>query len=118
MMRNGIVLWIILCGLTAGAAPSFAQEASGGRFLQWRTALSGEERFRYEYRHDFDFNKSAEDTGSGFYQRLRVGLDATLTDEYLEAECGYAHFFSGGYVGDTGADDDVDRVYSQVSFVF
>ncbi|MDD5020126.1 MAG: alginate export family protein [Candidatus Omnitrophica bacterium] len=122
-MRNGIVLWIILCGLTVAAAPSFAQEASGGRFQQWRTALSAEERFRYEYRHDFDFNKDIKDAGSQFYQRLRFGFDACLTDEYLDPKLDIfiegLDAQTGGYRinANSGQTDDFDLHQAFVNFM-
>ncbi len=53
-------------------------------FSQWNYKITGEERFRYEYKHDFDFNTNIEDNGSQFHNRFRIGGSATLTDEYLK----------------------------------
>src|SRR5262245_37048806 len=53
-------------------------------FSKWNFKTSGEERFRYEYRHDFDLNESRKDNGSQFYNRLRLSESASLTDEYLK----------------------------------
>jgi hypothetical protein len=53
-------------------------------------------------------------------RRSYVGTEASLRVFYdvsknVKAECGWAHFFCGGYVKDTGAHDDVDWVYSQIT---
>ncbi|MFA5315129.1 MAG: alginate export family protein, partial [Candidatus Omnitrophota bacterium] len=122
-MKRGIVFGMILCGSIVGVAPSFAQEASGGQFLQWRTALGGEDRFRYEYKHDFDFNKDKKDTGSQFYQRLRVGFDAALTDEYLDPKMDIfiemLDAQTGGYQikANSGQVDDFDLHQAFVNFI-
>ena len=47
-----------------------------------------------------------------------VGQEASLLVKYdlndnLKLEMGYAHFFSGPYVKDTGSNDDADWVYFQ-----
>ena len=47
-----------------------------------------------------------------------VGTEVSLRLFYdfnknLKLESGYAHFFPGGYVKDSGADDDVNWLYSQ-----
>jgi len=52
-----------------------------------------------------------------------VGTEAALTVSYdlsknIKLETGYAHFFIGPYVRDTGADDDADWFYSQVNFKY
>jgi len=52
-----------------------------------------------------------------------VGTEASLRayyeiNKYVKWETGYAHFFSGGYVKDTGADDDADFVYTQMTFKY
>jgi len=122
-MKRGIVFGMILCGSIVGVAPSFAQEASGGQFLQWRTAFSGDDRFRYEYKNDFDFDKSKKDTGSQFYQRLRVGLDAALTDEYLDPKMDIfiemLDAQTGGYQikANSGQVDDFDLHQAFVNFI-
>ena len=38
--------------------------------------------------------------------------------DYVKLESGYAHFFAGSYLGDTGTSDDADWVYAQVSVKF
>ncbi|MFA5059407.1 MAG: alginate export family protein [Candidatus Omnitrophota bacterium] len=67
----------------------FAARASYGEqdkseFNQWQYKINAEERFRHEYKKDFDLNKSAKDNGSQLYHRLRLGVNASLTDEYLK----------------------------------
>lgn len=54
-----------------------------GEFLKWQFKFGLDERLRYEYRNDFDFSESAKDTGSLIFNRVRVNLKASLTDEYL-----------------------------------
>ena len=73
-----IVLIVLLAGNTAFA------EQNSGEFNQWQFKMSGEERLRYEYKKDFDFNQSKKDNGSQFYHRLRLGVAASLADEYLK----------------------------------
>ena len=51
---------------------------------QWNFKMTGEERLRYEYKNDFDFNQSQKDNGSQLYHRLRLGAAANLRDEYLK----------------------------------
>lgn len=54
----------------------------------------GEERFRYEYKKDFDLNASAKDNGSLFFHRLRLNAKAAFGDaaeifiEGLDAQTG------------------------------
>jgi len=52
-----------------------------------------------------------------------VGTEAALVSSYdlsknIKFETGYARFFTGPYVRDTGADDDVDWFYSQVNLKY
>lgn len=49
-----------------------------------------------------------------------VGQEASLVmrydlNKYINFDSGYAHFFTGSYVKDTGANDDADWVYFQVN---
>ncbi len=55
-------------------------------FSQWNFKPSGEERFRYEYKNDFDLHQSQKDNGGQLYHRLRLGGMASLTDEYLKSK--------------------------------
>jgi len=54
-----------------------------GEFLSWHYKLGVEDRFRYENKENFDFNKSAKDNGGQIFNRARVNMKASLTDEYL-----------------------------------
>ena len=65
------------------ASLSSARAEDKGNLSQWNFKFSGEERFRYEYKNDFDLNQSRKDNGSQFYHRFRLGGAANLTDEYL-----------------------------------
>lgn len=78
------ILWVLF------AAAGFlnpivvsADDKKNGELLQWQYKLSGEERFRYEYKQDFDFNESAKDNGGQFHHRFRLGAAVNLTDENL-----------------------------------
>lgn len=53
--------------------------------------------------------------------RYYAGQEASLQTEYdlsgeIKLEAGYAHFFSGDYVKDTGAHNDADWLYFQANF--
>jgi hypothetical protein len=53
--------------------------------------------------------------------RYYVGQEASLLAKYdlsaeVKLEAGYAHFFSGDYIKDTGASDDADWFYFQANF--
>lgn len=65
----------------------WAQDASlatKSEFLSWHYKLGAEDRFRYENKENFDFNKSAKDSGGQIYNRARINMKASLTDEYLK----------------------------------
>lgn len=52
-----------------------------------------------------------------------VGQEVSLRANYevnknIKLESGYAHFFTGGYVKDSGANDDADWVYTQFTFKY
>ncbi len=81
-MKNFRVV-IVLTLLAVSCLPSaFAGDAA--EFSQWSFKPSIEERFRYEFKKDFDFDDNKKDKGSLFSHRLRVGGLASLTDEYLK----------------------------------
>lgn len=61
-------------------------QKSDGESLRWQFKLSGDERLRYEYKQDFDFNKSKKDNGGQFYHRLRLNALVSLADEYLKSK--------------------------------
>ncbi|MBI5150736.1 MAG: alginate export family protein [Candidatus Omnitrophica bacterium] len=82
-MRRNIYWAIILVLGTAGQA--FAGPA---------VTIGGEERFRYEFKKDFDLNASAKDNGGLFFHRLRLNAKAVFGDaaeifiEGLDAQTG------------------------------
>ena len=52
-----------------------------------------------------------------------VGQELSMVVKYkcnksIKLEAGYAHFFSGGYIEDTGASDDADFCYTQFCYSF
>ncbi len=56
-------------------------------------------------------------------RNYHVGDEVSLRIYYelnknLKLEAGYAHFFTGRYIKDTGANDDADWCYSQLSFKY
>lgn len=61
-------------------------------------------------------NVRAKTSGErGYYVGSEVSLRAAYeVNKNIKLESGYAHFFTGGYVKDSGADDDADWFYTQV----
>jgi hypothetical protein len=51
-----------------------------GELPRWKYKIGADERIRYEYKHDFDFNKDIKDNGSLFFARDRLNVKATLSD--------------------------------------
>ena len=80
-MRRFFLGVFALCFLATGRV--WAESAASGEFLKWQYKLGVDERFRYEYKNDFDFSRSTKDDGSLMFNRVRVNLKASLTDEYL-----------------------------------
>jgi len=76
-----LLLLSIFCVYPAYAA----EEAGGGKgeFLSWKYQMTAEDRLRYEYKQDFDFNGSRKDNGTLMFNRYRIGAKAALSDEYL-----------------------------------
>ncbi len=57
--------------------------------------------------------------GAGSYVGSELGFKLTYqVNQYFKVDGGYAHFFAGYYVEDTGDDDDVDWGYLQATFIF
>ena len=53
------------------------------------------------------------------YRGSEVDLVATWTvSKNVQIQGGYAHFFAGQYLADTGASDDADFGYFQATFNF
>lgn len=111
-------------------------------FFRWQnvhnpeisTTFSPTEKFKFTPQADFFWLNSKFDSwynSSGTALRSKisgergyyVGSELSLRVYYdfnksFKLESGYAHFFPGGYVKDSGADDDVDWFYSQMAFKF
>ncbi len=85
-----LLIWTRLSLICADDKPEFSR---------WNFKMTGEERFRYEYKKDFDFNQSRKDNGSQFYHRFRLGGLASLMDEYLKPK---ADIFLEGLDTQTG----------------
>ena len=49
-------------------------------FAEPAVTIGWEERFRYEYKKDFDLNADAKDNGGLFFHRFRLNAKATLGD--------------------------------------
>ena len=53
------------------------------------------------------------------YAGSEIDVLATWSvNKYLTVDAGYSHFFAGGYLGDTGAQDDADFAYVQATIAF
>ena len=81
-LKSFMLLPAVVLFLAVGSGRLFADDKPG--FSQWNLKLTGEERFRYEYKKNFDLNRSVEDNGSQLFHRFRLGAMANLTDEYLK----------------------------------
>ena len=91
----GVTLWFILLSQTLVSA---AQNDTG-EFQSWHWKMGLDERLRWEYKHDFDFNERREDNGSLFFHRLKASGTVTFTDEYLKEK---AVIFAEGLDAQTG----------------
>ena len=98
------------------------------------TTFSPTEKFRFTPQVDLFWLQSKFDSwynssGTAMHSKTSgdrgyfVGSEVSLRayydlNKYIKLESGYAHFFPGGYVKDSGANDDVDWFYSQMAFKF
>ncbi|MFA5039037.1 MAG: alginate export family protein [Candidatus Omnitrophota bacterium] len=73
---------VILSGFCAQTV--FASASVG----PWSWKIGGDERFRAEYKEDFDFNGSRKDSGNLFLNRIRVNFNALLRDEDFDRVAG------------------------------
>lgn len=89
-----LALFVFLGGLACAEEQKAA--STGG----WKCKLSVDERFRYEYKHDFDFNQSQRDNGSLFFHRLRLSTAAVRQDQNGKD---VLNFFLEGLDGQTGS---------------
>ncbi len=83
MKKMLLVLLILLSGLKAGDKAFADTVKNSGEFLQWQFKLGADERLRYEYRQEFDLDRSRQDMGNLFFHRLKLNATATFSDEYL-----------------------------------
>ena len=80
-MQNKIFFLLLL--FACRIYPVYAaedEEGDKGGSLRWRYQAGAEERFRYEYKRDFDFNKNNKDNGGQLFNRVRVNAKALLSD--------------------------------------
>jgi len=111
-------------------------------FFRWQNVRNPEfnvifsptAKFRFTPQVDFFWLQSKNDSwynSAGTVVRTKltgvrnpyVGTETSLRFYYdftanIKLETGYAHFFSGGFVKDTGANDDADWIYSQLTLKF
>ena len=91
--------------------------AAGQAFAGPEVTIGGEERFRYEYKKDFDLNSTAKDNGGLFFHRFRLNAKAVFGDaaeifiEGLDAQTG-AH----GIKATANQTDDFDLHQVYVNF--
>jgi len=101
---------------------------------EFNIIFSPTEKFRFTPQIDFYWLQSKNDSwynASGTALRTKtsgdrsyyVGSEASIRFYYdctknIKFETGYSHFFSGGYVKDTGPNDDADWIYSQLILKF
>jgi len=85
------VLGLAVLFLWSVSAKASADDS--GQYLHWNYNVGGEERIRYEYRDNFDLNKSKNDNGSQILSRFKLHAAADLLDEYLNKK---AEFFVEG----------------------
>jgi hypothetical protein len=72
--------YLVVLGLFVFRSLASAEEFGKVTIGNWGFKAGVNERFRYEYRHDFDFNKSSKDNGSLLFNRVIVNAKATLSD--------------------------------------
>ncbi len=83
-LKTHLAVLMAILVLAACATPGRAEikdEAGPNPHSTWTTKFGAEERFRHEYRHDFDFNQSAKDNGTLFFHRLKLNFEATLLSQ-------------------------------------
>jgi hypothetical protein len=84
MIRTGVRLFcLFMLGLFAFYSISIAAEEFGKVTIgNWGIKAGFDDRFRYEYKHDFDFNKSVQDNGSLLFNRFMMNIKANLKDSW------------------------------------
>jgi hypothetical protein len=79
MGRRDLAVLACLAAAAAACPAAFAEEFQGGD-LRW--SLSGEARFRPEYRDNLDLDSSADDDMRQGFMRLRLGFTVEIRDDY------------------------------------
>jgi hypothetical protein len=84
-VNNKIFLGVFLFCIFRFCPVYAAEEDEGnkGKSLSWKYQVGADERFRYEYKRDFDFNKNKKDNGGLLFNRIRVNAKVVLSDENL-----------------------------------
>lgn len=101
---------------------------------EFNIIFSPTEKFSFTPQIDFYWLQSKNDswynssgtalrTKTSGDRRYYVGSEVSIRFYYdfaknIKFEVGYSHFFSGSYVKDTGANDDADWIYSQLTLKF
>ncbi|MBF0619852.1 MAG: alginate export family protein [Candidatus Omnitrophica bacterium] len=82
VLRSFGILVALLLWTVPGVSWALAAD-SGGAYDSWKFNVGGDERFRTEYRNDFDLKDTVKDNATWFYNRLRLNVKAAYSDEYL-----------------------------------
>ncbi len=121
------VLLMLAVFLAARVGVLWADDAKdNSKLSKWNYKITGEERFRYEYKKDFDFNRSSKDNGSQLYHRLRLAGNASLLGqeqkpkldifvEGLDAQTGGYQLKSAANQTD---DFDLHQAYANIHNIF
>ncbi len=81
-MLKSRVLFFAVLGLFVSCVSWAAEEALVTQKIgDYDLRLNAEDRVRYEFKSDADFNKATRDNGSVFYQRARIGMAAVKPKE-------------------------------------
>jgi len=78
---------LLLFSQTISASAQQDAAPMSGEFMYWKYKIGVDDRIRYEYRHDFNLNKSVKDSGNGYgtgsliFNRFKINGQARLVDE-------------------------------------
>ncbi len=76
----GVVAALLILGVSAVVAEETKPDETN-LSKHWQQEFGLEERIRYEYKQDFDFNESVKDNGSLFFHRLKLNSQTSLLDD-------------------------------------
>ena len=101
---------------------------------EFNVTFSPTEKFRFTPQLDLFWLDSKSDSwysSSGSVTRTKtsgtrgyyLGTETSIRFYYdftknIKFETGYAHFFSGSFIKDSGSDDDINWIYSQLTLKF